>query len=109
MREPETSGGPAVRQVDAREQVRARVDLLRRTAIVVTVVSFAGLWDLVAHHTVGITARAGASAVRQSGGSAPGTSPSDSQGFFGSGNGGASGSAGAGGNGAGSVLGSGGS
>jgi hypothetical protein len=106
MPDPRTLAQPG----DSREQVHRRVNLFRRTAVAAAVLAFAGAWDLVAHHTVGITARAQTSPAPQYGGSPPAASSPSSGGFFGSGSNGGSGSAGiGGGNGNAPVLGSGGS
>lgn len=106
MSDPATPLRPA----SDREQVHRRVTALRRTAIAATVLAFAGAWDLVAHHAVGVTARAQSSPAVRDGGSSLNAPTAGSGGFFGSGNNGGSGSAGiGGGNGSGPVLGSSGS
>lgn len=118
MTEPSRPAGPGNGREPAsrskvpasKVQIHGRVTMLRRTAAAAAVLAFAGAWDLVAHHTVGVTARAQSSPALQSGGSLPVAPSQGSGGFFGSGNNAGSGSAGiGGGSGSGPVLGSSGS
>lgn len=92
-------------------RIHRRMHLLRRTAVVASVLGFAGVWNLVAHHSVGITARAGPAPSVQSNNNLPGASSSDSGGFFdnGGGDGNSNGSGVGGGSGSSPVVGTGGS
>lgn len=80
-----------------RETVHHRLHLLRRAALVASVLGFAGIWNLVAHHTVGVTARSTSPAVQPN--TDPyGASSTGSSGYFGNGGGdGGSGGSGVGG------------
>lgn len=93
-----------------RDQIKRRVQRLKKAAIVGTAVGFASLWGLAAHHIVGVTAGKAQGTASQSSSTQPpaqSQSPAQSQGngdFFG---GGSSSVGQGGGSGSGPVLGSG--
>jgi len=89
-----------------RDRVRTRLVRLKKTALVGSLIGFAGLWALVANHSVGVSASNKPATLSQN--KAPSATPTpDPNGFFGSGNSGSSPVSPGGGNGSGPSLGSG--